>query len=119
MDAQYEIRADPARGMIRVHMGGFFDQSDVQSFAADYRAELRLVAHPGQLTLVDIRDMKIQAQDVVAAFGSVMAAPDIRSRKLAFLCGSTLARLQAQRLTDREGVAFFDDAAAAEAWLLA
>ena len=63
--------------------------------------------------------LEAQAQDVVAAFGSVMAAPDIRSRKLAFLCGSTLARLQAQRLTDREGVAFFDDAAAAEAWLLA
>ena len=119
MDARYDIRADPAQGMIHIRMGGFFSEADVQSFAASYRAELRHVAHPSQLTLVDIRDMKIQAQDIVAAFGAVMASPDIRSRKLAFLCGSTLARLQAQRLTDRDGVAFFDDMAAAEAWLLA
>ena len=47
-----------------------------------------------------------------------MASPDIRSRKLAFVCASNLARLQAQRLTDREEVRFFDDAGAAEAWLM-
>ncbi len=118
MDAHYEIDADPPRGMIRVRLAGFFEAEDVRSFALRYREELARVPGTGHLTLADIRAMKIQAQDIVAAFSQFMALPDIRSRKLAFVCASNLARLQAQRLTDREEVRFFDDAGAAEAWLM-
>ena len=33
------------------------------------------------------------------------------------MTSATLARLQARRLTSRDGVAYFDDMAAARAWL--
>ncbi|WP_156358368.1 hypothetical protein [Sphingobium sp. Leaf26] len=119
MDVDFDIVPDPRHNMMRVRMTGFFDQEQVRQFAAAYRSALAGLTSPGHLTLVDITAMKIQAQDVVAAFSGLLAAPDVRSRKLAFLCGSTLARLQAQRLTDRDGVCFFEDPVAAERWLLA
>ncbi|MEA3543566.1 MAG: STAS/SEC14 domain-containing protein [Pseudomonadota bacterium] len=118
MDAHYEIDADPSRGMIRVRLSGFFGIEDVRSFGMRYREELARLPGPGHLTLADIRAMKIQAQDIVTAFSRFMASPDTRSRKLAFVCASNLARLQAQRLTDRAEVRFFNDANAAEAWLM-
>lgn len=119
MDARYEITPYIAQNMVRIKMGGFFGQQDVQGFAATYRDALSNLQAPGHLTLVDITAMKIQAQDIVGGFAALLASPDIRSRKLAFVCSSSLARLQAQRLTDREGVEFFDRVDDAEAWLLA
>jgi len=119
VDAGFDSAPDPPRRLMRVCLSGFFESEDVRAFAAQYRERLQDLGGAGHLTLVDIRTMKIQAQEIVAAFSGFMAAPDVRSRKLAFVCASTLARLQAQRLTDREEVRFFDDAASAEAWLTA
>jgi len=119
MDAQYEITPYIAQNMVRIKMRGFFGQQDVQGFAAAYREALSNLQAPGHLTLVDITAMKIQAQDIVGGFAGLLASPDIRSRKLAFVCSSSLARLQAQRLTNREGVEFFEDAKDAETWLKA
>ncbi len=118
MDASFSIDPDPRLNLMRVRMTGFFSPADVQSFSAAYRAGL-MTLRPNQLTIVDITEMKIQAQDIVGAFAGLMATPEIRSRKLAFVCGSTLARLQAQRLTDRPGVEFFRTVEDAEAWLFA
>jgi hypothetical protein len=117
MDAKFNILADTRHNLMRVEMAGFFSDDDVQRFSADYRSSLVQLRAPGHLTLVDIRQMKIQPQSVVRAFSSLLASPDVRSRRLAFICSSSLARLQAQRLTDREGVSFFEDEAEAENWL--
>lgn len=119
MDATYEITPDKSRNLIRVTMAGFYEQKDVQEFATAYRQALTELISPGHLTLVDITGMKIQAQDIVQAFTAFLASPDVRSKKLAFVCSSSLARLQAQRLTDREGVEFFEGADEAEVWLFA
>ncbi len=118
MDAEFTIEPDPSVNLMRVRMAGFFSAANVDAFSAAYRTGLAKL-RPDQLTLVDITEMKIQAQDIVSAFASMLATPEIRSRKLAFVCGSTLARLQAQRLTDRPGVEFFRTVEDAEAWLFA
>lgn len=118
MDANFSIDPEPRLNLMRVRMSGFFSGADVGAFSTAYRAGLATL-QPNQLTLVDITEMKIQAQDIVGAFASMLATPEIRSRKLAFVCGSTLARLQAQRLTDRPGVEFFRTVEDAEAWLFA
>ena len=118
MDAKFDCVADPRRNLMRVKMAGFFSEEDVQRFAAAYRSLLPQLDAPGHLTLVDIRQMQIQPQSVVGAFSTLLASPDVRSQRLAFVCSSTLARLQAQRLTDRAGVRFFEDEAEAETWLL-
>jgi len=103
---------------MRVKMAGFFSDEDVKRFASDYRSQLAQFSAPGHSTLVNIKQMKIQPQSVVGDFSSFLALPNVRSRRLAFVCSSTLARLQAQRLTDREGVRFFEDDAEAERWLV-
>ncbi|WP_311270269.1 hypothetical protein [Sphingobium sp. WCS2017Hpa-17] len=117
MDATYTVTPDKSRNLARVKMAGFFDQKEVQEFAATYRQVLAHLKAPGHLTLVDIVGMKIQAQDIVGSFAALLASPDVRSKKLAFVCSSSLSRLQAQRLTDRQGVEFFDRVDDAEAWL--
>lgn len=117
MEASYSVTPDKSRNLVRVKMAGFFDQEGVQEFAATYRQVLSHLKAPGHLTLVDITGMNIQAQDIAGAFAALLASPDVRSRRLAFVCSSSLARLQAQRLTDREGVEFFDRMGDAEDWL--
>ena len=118
MDAKFNFLIDVRHNLMRIKMAGFFTDDDVQRFTFHYRSQLAQLRAPGHLTLVDIRQMKIQPQSVVWAFSSLLASPDVRSRRLAFVCSSTLARLQAQRLTDREGVRFFQDDAEAEGWLV-
>lgn len=118
LDADWHILTDARYNLIRARLGGFFSIDDVRRFALDYRAALAKLPSHGHLTLVDIKSMKIQSQEVVEAFTRFMASADIQSRKLAFISGSTLARLQAQRLTSRDTVGYFDTSAEAETWLL-
>lgn len=119
MDAVYQITADRFRGTMRVTMGGFFSKPDVEAFVRELRMKLALLGTEpnAHMMLCDVRRMKIQTQEIVAAFTGVVGHPSLRSRRLAFVTGSSLARLQTRRLTDRPGVAFFDTIEAAEAWL--
>jgi hypothetical protein len=121
MEAKFAICADDRRDALLITMSGFFRPSDVEAFTQDLRAaRSRLSCLANQhLTLCDVRQMKIQSQEIVAAFAQVVGASGLRSRKLAFVTGSSLARLQAKRLTDREGVRFFSDPNEAEHWLFA
>ncbi|MCE7798129.1 hypothetical protein LWE61_16425 [Sphingobium sufflavum] len=61
--------------------------------------------------MVEITGMSIQSQDIGQPFSAFMAMPGIRSRKLAFVCGTGLSRLPASRLTDRDSVDFFTNIA--------
>lgn len=121
MEAHHAIVAEPDRDLVRITLSGFFDPSQVDRFdAARQAAYRRLRCAPNlHLTLCDVSGMKIQSQDVVAAFTKVVADPRTRSRRLAFIIGSWLARLQTQRTAERPGVAYFKDVASAEAWLFA
>ena len=49
----------------------------------------------------------------------MLAAPEYRSRRLAFVVGYTLARAQAIRALESRAARWFNDPAEAEAWLLA
>lgn len=120
MGAQYSIEADRPRDLIRIRMSGFFSLDDVEGFRAARRAAHdALDCAPNEhLTLNDLRDMKIQSQEIVVAFREMLADPAFRSRRLAFVVNSTLARGQLQRaLADRDARCF-EDPYEAEAWLL-
>lgn len=105
--------------MLHVEVGGFFVDDKIEALRLTLAATLRtLTCKPNQhVTLCDIRAMKIQAQDAVSAFSDLVNDPGLRSRRLAFVTATSLARVQARRLTDRPGVGFFADAATAKAWL--
>ena len=121
MNDKFDIYIDPSRDLVRIDLKGFFSIEDVQQFAADLRDKSRaLTCGPNRhLTLCDVRSMNIQSQGAVGAFSQIVGSAEFRSRRLAFVTGSTLARMQAERLKTRDGVEYFDDVATAETWLLA
>jgi hypothetical protein len=121
MTATFSFEVEPDRDLVRISMGGFFHRADVAKFA-----EARRVAHQAlrcpanaHLTINDLRGMGIQSQDMVDAFQEMLAAPEFRSRRLAFVVGYTLARAQAIRALESRDARWFDDPVKAEAWLFA
>lgn len=121
MSAHYSFETDRARSLVRIRMSGLFTLDDIQGFLAARReAHAMLGCGPNQhLTLNDLRGMKIQHQEVVAAFRDMLAAPGYRSRRLAFVVGPTLAKSQLMRALSGRDARCFEDVASAEAWLLA
>lgn len=121
MGAQFSFQIDRSRGLIRITMAGLFSHEAIADFLEARRqahAELGLPPN-AHLTLNDVRGMKIQAQDVVEAFREMLAAPEYRSRRLAFVANPTLARSQLMRALSNREAQCFEDPAIAEAWLLA
>ncbi len=120
MSAEYSIAVDPSRDLVRIRMSGFFTHADIEGFlAARNEAHAQLTCRPNaHLTLNDIREMKIQSQEIVDAFRAMLAAPDYRSRRLAFVVSSTLARSQLGRALGGRDARCFEDIEAAERWLL-
>jgi len=100
-------------------MAGFYTLPDIRRFL-----EARREAHEDlgcasnmHVTLNDIRGMTAQTQTIVDAFEQNLAAPETRSRRLAFVVGPTLAGSQALRALASRHAKCFTDPAAAEAWL--
>ena len=121
MSAEFSIQVDPQNDLVRIWMAGFFRQADIADFLeARRQAHEQLSCAPNaHLTINDIRGMSIQSHDVVDAFRAMLAAPEYRSRRLAFVVGYTLARSQAIRALESRAARWFDDPAKAEAWLFA
>jgi len=120
MNARFSFKVDPARDLVRITMAGLFTLEDIAAFAEARReAHEQLQCAPNaHLTLNDLRELKIQPQEVVAAFRDMLAAPYYRSRRLAFVVGKTLARNQLMRAVADRDARCFDDPVSAEAWLL-
>ena len=120
MSATFSIRVEPDRDLVRIWMSGFFGEADVADFLAARREAHRALRCPlnAHVTLNDISEMKIQSQDIVAAFQQTLSEPEYRSRRLAFVVGTTLARGQLMRACAGRDARCFDDVADAEAWLL-
>ncbi len=119
MQSSFLFAVDACRSLIRVEMGGFFDAPDVACFRAGLEQALAtLDAAPNQhVMIVDIRDMKVQAQGRVADFQAIFAEPGYRSSRLAIVAGSSLSRTQVKRAAAGREAAYFDRPDDAEAWL--
>ena len=118
--ASFSIELDPPRHLVRIRLCGFFSAADI----ARFQTELLLVhrrlgcGRRGQpLTINDISGMAIQSQDVVARWSAFLADPAHRSRRLAFVVASTLARMQLQRVIGGRDAKVFTDPTEAERWL--
>ena len=119
MSAEFSFEADPARDLVRIRMSGFFTTNDIRDFmAARAVAHRQLRCAPNtHFTLNDIRGMKIQSQEIVDAFREMLAGPEYRSRRLAFIVSPTLARTQLIRAIASREARCFQDAWQAETWL--
>lgn len=120
MQAQFNITVDAERSLVRMTMSGFFLSEDITRFVVarnEAHQALRCHAHE-HLTLVDIREMDIQAQDSVVAFQHVLADPSKASKRLAFVVARSLASMQIKRAADSRVASYFSDINQAEHWLL-
>lgn len=119
MQGWFAIAKEKERHLVHLTMGGFFEAATIlQLRAALVEAVASLSCGPNEhVTLCDIRQMDIQSQERVEEFSKLVGSDDIRSRRLAFVVAKSLARLQAKRLTSREGVEFFADPETALDWL--
>jgi len=119
MDARFCFAVDWHRDLVRITMSGLFGEADIARFLEARRAaHAQLGCAPNQhFTLNDVRAMKIQPQQSVAAFQELLADPAYRSRRLAFLVSPTLATSQLKRAAADRQVRCFEDQGEAEAWL--
>ncbi|WP_157105610.1 hypothetical protein [Sphingomonas sp. TDK1] len=106
--------------MVTIVMTGFFSPEDIARFvAARDAAHTLLRCGPNEhLTLVDIRGMRIQSQESVELFRSVLKNPRVQSRRLAIVVAQSLARMQIKRAASDRDPAYFTEPAEAEAWLV-
>lgn len=102
-------------------MAGFYTQEGIRAFVAARREAHKALRCPpnAHLTINDIRGMAAQPHTTVDAFCEMLAAPEYRSRRLAFVVGPYLARTQVLRALASRAGRCFTDPEAAEAWLLA
>lgn len=120
MTAAYAFDVDPGRDYIRLRMSGFFTPEDLADFIEARRAAHAELTCPANahVTLVDIRDMKIQSQNAVAGFGAMLSTSTYFARRLAFAVSPGLLRPQLLRIiAGREDVRCFESVRMAEAWL--
>jgi hypothetical protein len=121
MTARFSFDVDPSRDLLRTRLSGFFTPDDMAAYVAARRdafAQLRCPINR-HLALTDVTGMKIQSQEMVAAFSAVLADPSTQARRLAFVVATSLARSQLQRaLGSRAAACFTTDREAAQ-WLLA
>ena len=120
MQPFHRITVDVQRSLLRFELGGFFDDAAFGRFAADRAAAFRRRrCGPNEhLTLVDVSACLIQSQDMFGAFRSFFTDGPSRSRRMALVVGSSLARMQVRRLlAGRDSVACFERESEALAWL--
>lgn len=119
MAGHFTIDTDRGRGLLRVVMSGFYSPEDVKRYhAAVVAASSTLTQAPAsQMMLCDISAMLIQSQEIVGAFREVMSDRRYARRRVGFVVGSTLARMQLLRIIGSRTAHVFTSTADAEAWL--
>jgi len=118
-NAVFSFDIDHGHQLVFATMSGFYAPADVATFAAAMdRAHDAMGTPAGEhVVLVDIRAMDIQPQDSVSAFQAMLARPDHRARKVAFVTATSLARTQARRAATGREAAYFSTIDEARDWL--
>jgi hypothetical protein len=118
----FSIDYDATRALVRARMWGFMTPDEVIGFS---RQEQQIVADMGCgsgefLLLIDTDGAVIQSQEVVAGFMELVANSPLKARRIAVVRGSSLTRMQTQRiLMIRDNAAIFATMPEAEEWLFA
>lgn len=101
-------------------MSGLFTVGDVTSFRAELAAVHDTLPAPQNrhLTLIDIRKMNVQAQEVVTAFSRIFTEQKYQSLRLAIVVSLSLTRSQVKRAAEWRSCQYFSTVAEAENWLL-
>ena len=119
----FEIETNRADRLILLRMGGVFTIETARECAAAKEAAVESLGPPydAHSTLLDIRDFRVQSQDVFTVFTNFVGMTKHKSRKIAILGGEGTARMQFRRVAEREplreDMRFFTDVREARHWL--
>ena len=120
----FDYDINNADRMIFLRMGGVMSVEEAHACAAAKEAAVASLGPPydDHCTLVDIRDLRLQAQEIFAIFTNFVATTKHKSRKIAIVGGEGTARMQFRRVAERaplrDGMRFFTTVDEAHAWLL-
>jgi hypothetical protein len=121
----HSVTVDPARKLVVLTMSGVISPEDGAWMGEEVRAKVRSLGDAvGQhVTLYDFTDVPLVPQATLDQLCTTLRNPSIRylwARKLAIVTGTTLGRLQAEKVKEvRADLELFDDRETALAWLLA
>lgn len=121
----HSLEVDRERKLVILTMCGVISPEDAAWMAEELRAAVRTLGDAaGQhVTLYDFTEVPVVPQATLEQLRDTFRNPAIRhlwARKLAIVTGTTLGRMQAQRVKEvRADIELFEDRAAALAWLLA
>jgi hypothetical protein len=119
----FEIEINEAARIIHVRMLGPFTAEGAQACAAAKEAAVDSLGPPydQHSTIVDIRDFRVQPQEIFAIFTDFVARTPHKSRKIAILGGEGTARMQFRRVAERdplrEDMRYFTEFGDAQDWL--
>ena len=122
MTGNATITVDRESRVLAFRAEGLFDEDGVARLARAKAAAIQSLGgrSDDHVSIVDVTGCKIQSQDVVTAFASMMGDQALASRKTAFVAGpGCLIRLQIRRTTaHRDSARMFDNVDTARHWVL-
>ena len=120
----FEIETNQADRIIFIRMSGVFAVDEAHACAAAKEAAVDSLGPPydDHSSLVDIRDLRLQPQEIFAVFTNFVATTKHKSRRIAIVGGEGTARMQFRRVAERaplrDHMRFFTDADEARDWLV-
>ena len=106
MTRAISLSVDPDHRLLRFRLAGFLTVEDARNVSAQ---KLKAITDLGgdptdHVSLVDVSQCTIQAQDVAALFTQIIANPQYRARRAAFLVHPTsLSKMQVRRMLQGSG----------------
>jgi hypothetical protein len=118
----FEIQTNRVDGVIFLRIAGALTVDDARACAAAKEAAVDSLGTPYvHSTLVDIRELRVQPQEVFAIFTDFVAMTRHKSRKIAIVGGEGTARMQFRRIAERQPLRdemrFFTVVSEARRWL--
>jgi hypothetical protein len=119
----YEIQTSQADRIIFLRMYGAFTIEGARACADAKEAAVVALGPPfdDHSSLIDIRDFRIQPQEIFAIFTNFVATTKHKSRRIAIVGGEGSARMQFRRIAERDplrdDMRYFTAVDEARAWL--
>ena len=119
MDANFQVETDPSDNLLRVRLFGFLAIEDVEALRQRIRTALASLscAKGHHIAVYDVRECKIQTQEVVARLRSMSDAKGVAARRIAVIVGDSLMKMQLPRIVVDRDVRTFDAMGPAITWL--
>ncbi len=119
----FQVVTDQSNRMIYLRISGALSVEEAHACAAAKEAAVESFGPPYvHATLLDIRDLRLQPQEIFAIFTQFVATTRHKSRRIAIVAGEGTARMQFRRVAERaplrNDMRFFTGFKEARAWLV-